>query len=159
MKRINYRLIALHSLLITLLFAGCATQPKERSGADDRRIWVETMLKISDPVLRHTAAGTLKANMPYESTDKKEERRDFSYLEALGRTLCGIAPWLESDEDDGGLKVEYRLLARQALSNAVNPENPDYMTFDHGTQPLVDAAYLSQGLLRAPIQLWEKLDA
>ncbi len=130
----------------------------KRSGAEERRIWVEAMLKISDPVLRHGAAGTLKANMPYESPDKKQERRDFSYLEALGRTLCGISPWLESEDGEPELKEEYRQLARQALTHAVDPSHPDYMTFDHGTQPLVDAAYLSEGLLRAPRQLWNKLE-
>lgn len=125
----------------------------------DREFWVETMLKIADPVLKNTAAGTLKVNMPYEAPDPKRDTRRFSYLEAFGRTVCGIAPWLESDEDDFGMKEEYRALARQALANAVNPESPDYMEFTQKSQPLVDAAYLAQGLLRAPRQLWHNSPA
>ena len=117
------------------------------------------MLRITDPVLRHTAEGTLKETMPYESPDTLHKRRDFSYLEALGRTLCGIAPWLKLEGETDPRQAEYRLLARRALTNAVDPAHPDYMTFDHGNQPLVDAAYLAQGLLRAPKQLWEELDA
>ena len=36
--------------------------------------------------------------MPYESLAPNRQR--FSYLEAVGRTVCGIAPWLELGEDD-----------------------------------------------------------
>lgn len=32
------------------------------------------------------------------------------------------------------------------------------MNFSNGGQPLVDAAFLVQGLLRAPTQLWGRLD-
>lgn len=134
--------------------SGCSrNQPN--TPQQDRAIWVEYMLKVSDPVLRNTAEGTLKETMPYESNDPGRNTRRFSYLEAFGRTICGVAPWLESDEDDGGLKEEYRSLARRALANAVDPQSPDYMEFNEPAQPLVDAAYLAQGLLRAPVQLWK----
>lgn len=137
----------------------CSHQlPTPRTGEEERRIWVETMIRIVDPVLRNTAEGTLKKNMPYQSPDTLGQRRDFAYLEAFGRTICGIAPWLESDCDEAELKQEYRQLTRKALANAVDPKSPDYMTFDHSSQPLVDAAYLAQGLLRAPVQLWGQLD-
>lgn len=147
--------------LILAVCAWCATActtSSERSGAADREYWLSSMLRISDPVLRHTAAGTLKASMPYESPDTQQTRSDFAYLEALGRTLCGVAPWLELEDETDPRQAEYRLLARRALTNAVDPASPDYMTFDHGRQPLVDAAYLAEGLLRAPTQLWAKLD-
>ena len=42
--------------------------------------------------------------------------------------------------------------------NAVNPESPDYMAFQKRGQTLVDAAFLCQGLLRAPKQLWGNLE-
>lgn len=126
-----------------------------------RRQWVKMMDRIARPVVMNTAAGTLKANMPYESPDVSEERRQFSYLEALGRTICGIAPWLENEEvtdpAEKRLQAEYRECARKAIANAVDPLSPDYMAFDGGAQPLVDAAYLAEGLLRAPKQLWELL--
>lgn len=149
------RLLAI--LLCCCGAAGCSDL-SEPTGAEDRAYWLSTMLRISDPVLRHAAAGTLRESMPYESTDVKEKRRDFSYLEALGRTLCGMGPWLESEEESDPRQAEYRVLARRALANAVDPASPDYMAFDHGRQPLVDAAYLAEGMLRAKRQLWEELD-
>lgn len=135
---------------------GCSDAP-EPTGAEDRACWLSEMLRISDPVLRHAAAGTLKETMPYESPDTEQKRRDFSYLEALGRTLCGMGPWLELEGEDDPRQAEYRDLARRALTNAVDPASPDYMAFDHGRQPLVDAAYLAEGVLRAKRQLWEEL--
>ena len=136
-----------------LLCIGCSE--KVNTPQQDRELWVEYLLKVADPVIRNTAEGTLKVNMPYEAHADKDTR-PFSYLEAFGRTICGFAPWIESDEDDKGLKEEYRELARKALANAVDPQSPDYMEFSYKRQPLVDAAYLAQGMLRAPVQLWEK---
>ena len=149
MKR-NILFIAVAALLFC---TGCCE--KVRTPQQDRELWVEYMLKVADPVIRNTANGTLKENMPYEAHPDKDTR-PFSYLEAFGRTICGVAPWLESDADDKGLKQEYRELARKALANAVNPESPDYMEFSYKRQPLVDAAYLAQGMLRAPVQLWQE---
>lgn len=150
MKRISFLVL---SLTIMVLSACCET-PQVRTPQQDRQLWVEYLIKISDPVLSNTAAGTLKVNMPYAGHSEKDTRV-FSYLEAFGRTLCGIAPWIESDEDDLGLKQKYRDMARAALANAVDPESPDYMEFKKARQPLVDAAYLAQGILRAPHQLWD----
>ena len=68
--------------------------------AGDRDCWVETMTRIASPVLENLAAGTLKANMPFESLSSDPLRKEVSYLEAFGRTVCGIAPWLELGPDD-----------------------------------------------------------
>ena len=128
-------------------------------GAADRRFWVEQLVKIADPVLVNLSQNTLKKNMPYESKDKN--RRPFSYLEGVGRLLCGIAPWLELGPDDtpeGQLRAKYIDLTVKGLSNAVNPDAPDYLDFDLPYQALVDAAFLAQGLLRAPTQLWGNFD-
>ena len=46
----------------------------------------------------------------------------------------------------------------KGLKNAVNPDSPDYLVFGKPYQPLVDAAFLAQGLLRARTQLWDNLD-
>ena len=45
----------------------------------------------------------------------------------------------------------------KAISNGVSPEASDYLNFTVTRQPLVDAAFLCQGLLRAPQQLWGNL--
>ena len=137
-----------------LLLSACQEE-KVNTPQQDRQFWVEQLVKIADPVISNTAAGTLKQNMPYEGHPDKDTRK-YSYLEAFGRTLCGIAPWIEDDENDLGLKEKYRDMTRAALANAVDSTSADYMQFKGGPQYLVDAAYLAQGLLRAPVQLWEK---
>ena len=44
------------------------------------------------------------------------------------------------------------------MENATDPEADDFMNFNKDAQPLVDAAFLAQGLLRSPTQVWDKLD-
>ena len=132
------------------------------SGMGDRRLWVQEMTRIAAPVLENLAAGTLKKNMPFESLSEDPLRTEVSYLEAVGRTVCGIAPWLELGSDrteEGQLRAKYIDLVVKGLKNAVNPKSPDHLMFDNRhTQPLVDAAFLAEGILRAPTQIWGKLD-
>ena len=124
-----------------------------------RAYWLQTMLKIADPVLKNLAAGTLKQNMP---TVFHPDRAEYMHLEALGRTVCGIAPWLELDGltgEEAEIQAEYRELTRKAIANAVNPESPDFVNFTEGYgQALVDAAFLAHGIVRAPKQLFHALD-
>ncbi|MDL2281910.1 DUF2264 domain-containing protein [Parabacteroides sp. OttesenSCG-928-G06] len=152
-------------LSIALAFSGinASAQEAKPTGAEDRAFWVETMVKIADPVLTNLSEGTLKKNMPFESLSNDPLRKEVSYLEAVGRLLCGMAPWLELGPDntpEGKLRTKYINLAVKGLKNAVNPNSPDYLTFgNRHTQPLVDAAFLAEGFLRAPKQLWGNLDA
>src|SRR6185503_13029813 len=53
----------------------------------------------------------------------------------------------------------YAELARTAIAHAVDPASPDYLNFTRERQPLVDAAFLAQALLRAPRALRDSLDA
>lgn len=132
---------------------------KTSTGAKDRIYWVNTLTRLADPVLVNLANGTLKKNMPYESLSK--DRSKFSHLEAVGRLICGIAPWLELGPDgttEGKLRDKYIKLAVKGLKNAVDSNSPDYLVFGEPSQPLVDAAFLAQGLLRAPEQLWGNMD-
>lgn len=113
-------------------------------------------------MLENLAAGTLKAHMPFESLSKDPLRKEVSYLEALGRTVCGMAPWLELGPDEtpeGRLRARFIDLTVHAIANGVNPASPDFLVFDNRhTQPLVDAAFLAEGVLRAPTQIWGRLD-
>jgi hypothetical protein len=89
-------------------------------------------------------------------------RASVSHLEAFGRTMAGISPWLELGADDtpeGRLRVEYIELARKGLAHAVDPRSPDFMNWTEGGQPLVDAAFLAHAVVRAPKTLWEGVDA
>lgn len=131
---------------------------------ETRSYWVDTMLRVAAPVLEHLAEDTLKQNMPIETVEgMREQREPFAHLEAFGRTICGIAPWLEKpceDEAEEKLRQKYAALARQAMHHATCPISQDSMNFgaEYGPQPLVDGAFLAQGILRAPVELYEKLD-
>ena len=143
--------------------AAAAAQAAPQASEADRQYWVRTLGKVADPVLRNLAAGTLKRNMPVECvTGDVAERRKVTHLEAIGRLLAGIAPWLETALDAGperDLQQRYAGLAREAIRAATDPQSPDFLNFHEGSQPLVDCGFLAQALLRAPNELWKKLDA
>lgn len=130
------------------------------AGPDDRRLWVGYLEAISRPVLENLANRTLKKNMPVEQ-HPGAMRENVSHLEAFGRLLYGIAPWLAAKDPTGPeleLQEHFRQLARTALDHATNPESPDYLNFPGPGQPLVDTAFLAQGILRAPDILWTPLE-
>ncbi len=125
----------------------------------DRQYWLRTLGRLADPVLGNLAAGTLKRNMPVECAAGHEtDRRRYTHLEALGRLLAGIAPWLETGAEDEARR-HYAVLARQAIHSATDPHSPDYLNFHEGSQPVVDCGFLAQAILRAPNELWKKLDS
>jgi hypothetical protein len=124
-------------------------------GTTDRDVWIALLRRVADPVLNHLANGTLKARMPVEQA-AGTDRRGVTHLEALGRLAAGIAPWLELGADPTA--AGYADLTRRALARAVDPASPDFMNFTRDRQPLVDAAFLAQGLLRAPRALVGALD-
>jgi hypothetical protein len=124
------------------------------SGADDRRRWIDLVERLATPVLTNLAAGTLKARMPVEARPAAlASRRPVTHLEAFGRLLAGIAPWIELGADgtaEGQTRGRYADLARVALRHATDPSSPDFLNFTEGRQPLVDAAFLAHALVRAP---------
>jgi hypothetical protein len=129
--------------------------------ADDRAYWVAVLRRIADPVLTHMADGTLRARMPVEQA-AGANRRTVTHLEAVGRLLAGIAPWLELADDgtaEGALRRQYGELAVRGIANSVDPASPDRLNFTADRQPLVDAAFLAQALLRAPRALRDALPA
>lgn len=120
----------------------------------NRKDWVKLLKKIATPVLENAAKQQLKKVMPVETNG--EGRGKFSHIEAIGRSICGIAPWLENDPDAG----EYATLARGAIVAITDPYSPDYVPIEaDGTdsQILVDIAFLAQGILCAKSELYDKL--
>jgi hypothetical protein len=117
------------------------------------------MRRVAEPVLVNLADGTLRARMPVEEA-AGATRAGVTHLEALGRLLAGIAPWLDGDggsSDEQALRERYRLLVHRGLAQALDPSGPDRMNFTEGGQPLVDAAFLAEALLRAPRTLQQNL--
>src|SRR5215213_1311532 len=134
--------------------------PAAQKPQDERAIWVGHMRRLADPVLKNLAAGTLKMRMPVEQA-AGANRRNVTHLEALGRLIAGLAPWVELAPDgspEGRLRSEYADLACRAIARAVDPSSADFLNFTRERQPLVDAAFLAQGLLRAPRALRAAMD-
>jgi len=127
-----------------------------------REIWFKTLYRIAEPVFTTLSQETFKEQFPIEAHDDvKDERAKFSHLEAIGRSLAGIGPWLNLN----GLKgQEYKLqqdLYEKVLTsivNAVDKNSKDFMNYEEGAQPVVDAAFFAQGLLRCWDSIWLKLD-
>ena len=131
-----------------------------RNGLDDRSDWCAVTRKLAMPVLSASAHRKLKATMPVEARNP-EEREPYAHLEAVCRLLCGIAPWIELGGDpsqEGADRARIAELARAGIDAITDPQSPDFMSFSKPWQPLVEAAFLSQALLRAPNELWGKLD-
>jgi len=148
------------SVLATVTGSATSSQPIGVP-AGDRALWITALRRIADPVLTHLANGTLKARMPVEQAPGAD-RRSVSHLEAIGRLVAGIAPWIELDSTDdpaeARLRAQYADLARRAIGRAVDPASPDFLNFTRDRQPLVDAVFLAHGLLRAPRALRTALD-
>ncbi|MBZ0169114.1 hypothetical protein MELA_00160 [Candidatus Methylomirabilis lanthanidiphila] len=128
--------------------------------SDDRALWVDTLRRLANPVLEHLANETLRTRMPVEQAIGAD-RRNVTHLEALGRLIAGIAPWIELPGDstaEGQLRTHYAALACRAIDRAVEPSSPDYLNFTRDKQPLVDAAFLGQGVIRARRALRDNLE-
>lgn len=129
---------------------------------NDREYWIQTLIKIVSPVLENLADGKLKASMPVEIRPGIDyDRSNVTHLEAFGRTMAGIAPWLalgEDETEEGKLRARFIDLSIKSMASAVDPDSPDVMNFTRGGQPLVDAAFLAHAILRAPDILWGRLD-
>ncbi|GAB2711599.1 DUF2264 domain-containing protein [Arthrobacter bambusae] len=125
----------------------------------NRDQWLEWMLQIGKPVLSALAERKLKEGMPVQGT--ADDRGEYTYLQALGRLLAGMAPWLEQtglSGEEEERRSEMARLAREAIDSATDPSSPDFMNFAHGYQPVVDAAFLSHAMVRAPKELLGKLE-
>ena len=124
----------------------------------NRQDWLQMMDKIVYPVLEALSKEELREKLP---TDFHPERQKFAMLEAFGRTVTGISPWLELEtvqaDEERALQEKYRQMVRRGLDHATDPNSKDYMNFSETGQPLVDAAFLSHGIIRAPHQLADKL--
>ncbi len=156
----------IHTLLCCCLLLGLvftAQAQKKATAANDRKVWLNHLDKVARPVLSNLADDKLKANMPImlsNKIDNKAAREKVAYLEAFGRVMSGIGPWLNLEggsKEEVALRNQYRQWALKAVANAVNPAAKDYMQWNGG-QPLVDASFLALGLVRCP-WLWENLDS
>lgn len=144
--------------------ATAATRPAAGAKPGDARAELAALAqKMSEPVLVNMAAGTLKKNFALEVSPTWDGRdKGVAYLECFGRLIAGIAPWLALPDDgtpEGRTRKRLHQLALQSYTNSVDPANPDYLLWKGPGQTLVDSAYFTNALIRAPKALWEPLDA
>ncbi len=161
MKIINLKTV-LCIVMILCATTGLFAEKRTDKAVSDRKYWTDLLYKISEPVLSNMSKGELVKNMELELSPRWDGRSErVSYMEAFGRLMCGLAPWLTLPDDgteEGKQRKQLREWALKSYANAVDPESPDYLEWKREGQPLVDAAFLAQSLIRAPKQLWEPLD-
>jgi hypothetical protein len=129
----------------------------------DRVYWADLLGKIATPVLSNMSKGELRKNMPVEYSPAWDNRdRSVAYMEAFGRLIIGLTPWLSLPSDDTMEGKKRNLLTKQILlshAHAVDPNSPDYLNWRKASQPLVDAAYIAQSFIQSPLVFWQPLDA
>ncbi len=143
--------------------ASAPSAPGLASGAEDRRYMLGLLERMAAPVLGPMSQGRLAATFKPEVSPTWDGRDiRVAYLECFGRLMSGIAPFLSLADDasaEGRLRTTLRDQALASLTHSVDPASPDYLLWRSEGQPLVDSAYFTSALLRAPRQLWDPLDA
>lgn len=135
----------------------------EKKKQDDRAYWVSLLDKIASPVLENMSRGELRKNMKVDVPKSwGNQNKNVAYMEAIGRLLGGIAPFLSLPDDasqESVIRQRLREQALKSLSHSVDSSSPDYLLWADGkaSQPLVDAAFIAQAFLYAPKVLWEPL--
>ncbi len=131
--------------------------------SDARAFQLDLMTRMAEPVLVNMAKGQLKKTFQLEVSPTWDGRdKGVTYLECFGRLIAGVAPWLALPDDatpEGSSRKRLRELALQSYVHSVDPKSPDYLLWQGPGQTLVDSAYFTNALMRAPKALWEPLDA
>ena len=122
------------SILTTKDLLIASLQPISKE--DLRGYWVQTITRIVLPVLDALSRDVLNEEMAVEAFgDTHENRKKVTYLEAFGRSLAGLAPWLELGADEtpeGKSRGKFIKLATTSIRNAVTPSASDFMNFTTG---------------------------
>jgi len=147
----------------TAAAAAAAAAPGHGAAGTDREHMLALLQRMAEPVLTAMARGELRKRFTLELSPTWDGRSpQVAYLECFGRLIAGIAPWLALPDDasaEGRLRARLRGLALQSYAHAVDPASPDYLAWKSEGQALVDSAYFTNALLRAPQALWDPLDA
>ncbi len=150
-------------ILILALWPGSMLQAAGlKSTETGRKYWADLLYTIAEPILSNMSRGELVKNMQVELSPTWDGRTPrVTYMEAFGRLMAGLAPWLSLPDDEtpeGKQRRQLREWALKSYAHAVDPDSPDYLEWHREGQPLVDAAYIANSFIRAPKQLWEPLD-
>lgn len=142
--------------------AGAASKSAAQS-ANDRAYMAGLLQRMTEPVLSAMARGELVRKFELEVSPTWDGRdKRVSYFECFARLIAGAAPWLALPDDgtpEGATRKRLLDMARQSYVNSVDPASPDRLMWEGPGQVLVDSAYYTNALMRAPQALWEPLDA
>lgn len=145
-----------------LLAASEYVRMLEKEANEDRAYWAKLAYDMAAPILKNMAEGKLQENMLVEVSPNWDGRnKKVTYMEAFGRLMAGIAPWLalpDDDTEEGKMRRQLREWALKAYANAVDPNSSDCLLWSGEGQAMVDAAYIAESFLRAYDALWEPLD-
>ena len=159
LHRISYVLILVAFPVILV----SAKQKPKITELSDREYWANSCYVLAKPVLLAMSKGELHKTMPIEVSPIWDGRdKNVCYMEAFGRLMSGISPWLALPDDatpEGAQRKQLRDWALKSYANAVDPQSADYLLWDTEWQALVDGAYIANSFIRAPKQLWEPLDS
>lgn len=129
--------------------------------SSDRKYWSDLAYRIAAPVLKSMSEGKLQATMSVEVSPIWDGRNSkVAYMEAFGRLVAGISPWLSLPDDNSAesrQRAQLREWLLKSYANAVDPKHPDFLLWEVEPQRLVDASYIAESFLRAP-SLWKSLD-
>ena len=98
--------------------------------ASDRAYWVNLLDKISAPILKNMSKGELRKNMTIAFSPTWDKRpSEVAYMEAFGRMLIGIGPFLALPDDESSwaareetnIRRRMKAQALASLSHAANP--------------------------------------
>lgn len=163
MKLSIYRISSLLILVAFSLVMVSAKQKTKTQDLSDREYWANSCYAMAKPVLQAMSKGELHRTMPLEVSPIWDGRdKNVSYMEAFGRLMMGLAPWLSLPDDaspEGIQREQLREWALKSYANAVDPQSADYLLWDKEGQALVDGAFIASSFIRAPKQLWAPLDS
>jgi hypothetical protein len=127
-----------------------------------REKWINIMIKIISPIIDNLSNNLLKQNWKVEYSPKWDGRnKDVAYLEAFGRLLWGITPWLILPDDNTNetiLRKSIKEKIMKCIKNGFNNKSNDYFINPHESQNLVDCAYIAQSFIKGKNILWDPLD-
>ena len=105
MKKHN---ILLSVILLVLMLVAVPVSAKKKvvKTPSDREVWTTLLYRMAQPVLEPMAEGRLQQVMTYENGNLEVSptwdgrNKKVTYMEAFGRLMAGLAPWLSLPDDE-----------------------------------------------------------
>lgn len=107
--------------------------------------WISFLLNVVERPYEELLNGNLFSTLPIRGNGCIKRNFEVCHLELVGRMLCGIAPLIEKNL--GQFYFDKHSLYT-SMSDICRTESSNTLNFTHGTQPLVDSAFLTLSSFR-----------